>query len=151
MSTDQTLLADGFDDALIGVTFEGIHRVVYDKSKMIDVLCKRDSMTPVEADEYLDFNVWNAWAARVRQFTWTSMARASRHRRLPSNRQLITDMNENELYSGVIKGLEVRLVAVEGEWAVDIRIEEGEREGEYVDGFLFEDYEKALFNFTTKK
>ena len=64
MSTDQTLLADGFDDALIGVTFEGIHRVVYDKSKMIDVLCKRDSMTPVEADEYLDFNVWNAWAGK---------------------------------------------------------------------------------------
>ena len=59
-------------------------------------------------------------------------------------------MNENELYSGVIKGLEVRLVAVEGEWAVDIRIEEGEREGEYVDGFLFEDYESALQFYNEK-
>lgn len=59
-------------------------------------------------------------------------------------------MNENELYSGVIKGLEVRLVPVDGEWAVDIRIEEGEREGEYVDGFLFEDYENA-FQFYNQK
>tara|TARA_R100001230_G_C5521751_1_gene58764 strand:+ start:177 stop:455 length:279 start_codon:yes stop_codon:yes gene_type:complete len=66
-NNDQTLLADGFDDALIGVTFDqkaGMHRVVYDKSKMVDVLCKRDSMTPVEAVEYLDFNTWNAWAGK---------------------------------------------------------------------------------------
>lgn len=64
---NKTLLADGFDDALIGVAFDqkaSIHRVVYDKSKMVDVLCKRDSMTPVEADEYLDFNTWSAWAGK---------------------------------------------------------------------------------------
>ena len=62
---DRTLFANGFDDALIGVHFDrmnGIHRVVYDKSKMVDVLCERDSMTPVEAVEYLDFNTWTAYA-----------------------------------------------------------------------------------------
>lgn len=59
-------------------------------------------------------------------------------------------MNKTELYSGVINGFEVRLVPVDGEWAVDIRIEEGEREGEYVDGFLFEDYENA-FQFYNQK
>lgn len=64
---NKALFADGFDDALIGVTFDqkaGIHRVVYDKSKMVDVLCKRDSMTPVEAVEYLDFNTWTTWAGK---------------------------------------------------------------------------------------
>lgn len=64
---DRTLFADGFDDAIIGVHFDrmnGIHRIVYDSWKMIDVLCKRDSMTRVEAIEYLDFNTWTAHAGK---------------------------------------------------------------------------------------
>lgn len=61
---DRTLFADGFDDALIGVHFDsmnGIHRIVYDSWKMVDVLCKRDSMSRVEAIEYLEFNTWKAY------------------------------------------------------------------------------------------
>lgn len=60
-------------------------------------------------------------------------------------------MNENktktEKYSGVIGDREVRLVPVDGEWAVDVRIETGEREGEYVEGYLYDDYEPALKDY----
>lgn len=64
---NRTLFADGFDDALIGVHFDrmnGIHRIVYDSWKMVDVLCERDSMTRVEAIEYLDFNTWTAYVGK---------------------------------------------------------------------------------------
>ena len=63
-NNDQTLFADGFDDAIIGVHFDrmvGKYRVVYDSWKMIEALRERDDMTTVEAVEYLEFNVWTAY------------------------------------------------------------------------------------------
>lgn len=63
-SNDQTLFADGFDDAIIGVHFDriiGKYRIVYDSWKMVDVLRERDSMTRTEAIEYLEFNTWSAY------------------------------------------------------------------------------------------
>jgi len=57
------LLADGFDDALIGIAQRCGQPVlaVYDIDKCVDVLMKRDAMTYEEAREYLEFNSIGAW------------------------------------------------------------------------------------------
>jgi len=56
-----TLFADGFDDAIIGLNYhEGVHRVVYNSRKMVDVLTD-DDMTEKDALEYLNFNTFNAY------------------------------------------------------------------------------------------
>lgn len=62
--TPKTLFADGFDDAIIGITSDrinGVERIVYDAWKMIDVLVKNNGMTPREALEYLEFNTFTAY------------------------------------------------------------------------------------------
>ena len=57
-------------------------------------------------------------------------------------------MNNEEKYSGIIRDREVRLVAVRADqWAVDVRIEEGEREGEYVEGYIYDDYKCAFKHY----
>tara|TARA_B100001093_G_scaffold103321_1_gene95557 strand:+ start:739 stop:1005 length:267 start_codon:yes stop_codon:yes gene_type:complete len=64
MSEPQTLFADGFDSAIIGITSDrinGIERVVYDAWKMVEVLVERDDMKAREALEYLEFNTFNAY------------------------------------------------------------------------------------------
>ncbi|MFW6243204.1 MAG: hypothetical protein ACOC2W_03500 [bacterium] len=50
------IVADGFDDALIGVDENG-DRLVYSVQKCIDILIKRDGMKYDEALEYFDFNI----------------------------------------------------------------------------------------------
>jgi hypothetical protein len=55
----EAIVLDGFDDALIGTTSEG--RLVYDIGLMKKVLIQRDKFEEIEADEYLDFNVINAF------------------------------------------------------------------------------------------
>ncbi len=51
-------------------------------------------------------------------------------------------------YSGIIGDREVRLVPVDySTWAVDVRIETGKRKGEYVEGYLYYDYEPALKDY----
>ena len=52
------LLADGFDDAIVGCCYDTVtseDRVIYSFSKCVDIL-KRD-MSEGEAIEYMDFNV----------------------------------------------------------------------------------------------
>lgn len=55
------LFADGFDNAILGVTigFNG-HVVVYDIKKIISHLME-DGMTHEEAEEYFDFNIAGAY------------------------------------------------------------------------------------------
>lgn len=60
---ESVLLADGFDDAFIGVS-QRINEpllAVYSYDKMVEVLVVRDGMTEEEACEYIDFNVVGAW------------------------------------------------------------------------------------------
>ena len=61
---DQTvLLADGFDEAFIGVS-QRINEpllAVYSYPKMVETLIFRDGMTYEEAEEYLEYNVIGAW------------------------------------------------------------------------------------------
>jgi len=49
------VIADGFDDAIIGETTKEI--VVYNVATIIDILMERDGMTEDEAFEYFDFNI----------------------------------------------------------------------------------------------
>lgn len=58
---EEALLADGFEDALIGHT-QGMNVVaVYDYDLCIDVLVKRDKMTIEDAVEHMSFNVVGAY------------------------------------------------------------------------------------------
>jgi hypothetical protein len=59
---DGALLADGFEDALVGFGYQFTHPVaVYNKDKCIEILMDRDGMDDTEAIEYFDFNVSGAW------------------------------------------------------------------------------------------
>jgi len=57
------LLADGLDDAIIGVGVRCSQPnvVVYSHEKVIEILMTRDGMTHEEAEEFFDFNISGAW------------------------------------------------------------------------------------------
>ena len=58
------LMADGMDDALVGVMVRaGQDNPVacYDIEKVIDILMARDGMTEAEAVEFFDFNILGSW------------------------------------------------------------------------------------------
>lgn len=60
---ENALLADGFDDALIGFA-QRINEpllAVYSYQLIIDILMKRDGMSYDEAEEYADFNILGSW------------------------------------------------------------------------------------------
>jgi hypothetical protein len=62
MITEDTLFADGFEDALIGTGTRFSYGVsIYSLSKCIDVLMNRDGMSCEEAEEYMHFNVLGAY------------------------------------------------------------------------------------------
>ena len=65
MKTDETLFADGFEDAILGLAHEWVDvpRVVYSKSKMIDCLTK-EGMSFEDAVEYLEYNVWGGYVGK---------------------------------------------------------------------------------------
>jgi hypothetical protein len=58
---EEMLLADGFDEALIGTArrLSGTLVAVYDRNKCIEILAR--DMSPEEAEEYFEFNVEGAW------------------------------------------------------------------------------------------
>jgi hypothetical protein len=60
---EETLFADGFDEALIGYAERfGMSPVaLYDREKCIAILIKRDGMDREEAEEFFEFNVIGAW------------------------------------------------------------------------------------------
>lgn len=63
----EALLADGFEDAIIGIV-EGACRpavVAYDYYKCVEILVKRDGMDEEEADEYLQFNTVGAFVGEM--------------------------------------------------------------------------------------
>lgn len=61
-SNNQTMLASGFEDAIIGIdTSNEVFRVIYDRDKMTDILMTRDNMTAEDAIEYLEYNVFGAY------------------------------------------------------------------------------------------
>ena len=58
------LLADGFEDAFIGVAQRCGQPTLalYDYDKGVEVLMNRDGMDESEAEEWMSFNVLGAWA-----------------------------------------------------------------------------------------
>jgi hypothetical protein len=58
------VLLYGFDEAVIGIIeeFGNGPRVLYSKSKIIDILCVRDGMTESEAEEYYYYNILGLYA-----------------------------------------------------------------------------------------
>ena len=54
----EMLFADGYDEAIEGVTWDGERtRVVYSVEKILNILMEKDEMTYDEASEYFDFNI----------------------------------------------------------------------------------------------
>ena len=53
------IFVDGLDSAILGMDTE-YQRVIYSKSKMIDVLIQ-DGLTELDAVEWLEYNVWNIY------------------------------------------------------------------------------------------
>lgn len=63
MMGEETLLMDGFDEALIGFS-QRINEpflAVYSWNKMMDTCMNRDGMTWEDAEEYISFNCIGAW------------------------------------------------------------------------------------------
>lgn len=60
------LLADGFEDAIIGYTSGFKTIAVYSRNRCLDILMRRDGVTFEEADEFFSFNVEGAY---VGEFT----------------------------------------------------------------------------------
>lgn len=60
---EEALLADGYEDAIIGVAERCGQPtlVVYDAWKCVEILIERDGMDPEEAMEFFQFNTLGAW------------------------------------------------------------------------------------------
>lgn len=60
--TEPTLLADGFEEALIGMGRQfNQDLAVYDFDKCVEILMKRDGMDYHDACEFMEYNVVGAW------------------------------------------------------------------------------------------
>lgn len=69
---DGLLFADGLDDAIIGICPTSF-RVVYSRSKVIEILC--NDMSEEEAVDYAEYNTFNAYVGDktpiwVEDFKW---------------------------------------------------------------------------------
>lgn len=61
---NKTLSAAGFANAIIGYSDDG--KIVYSKSKMVEVLISEEDMSLIDAIEHCDINLWTAY---VGEFT----------------------------------------------------------------------------------
>ena len=57
---DEFLIADGFDDAVIGVDY-GSSRLIYSCKKCIEILIEQEEMTAEDAIEHFQYNVAGAY------------------------------------------------------------------------------------------
>lgn len=58
----ELIVADGFDDAILGViSVSNTFHILYDSDKCVEILVEDHSMSMEEAHEYLDFNVFSAY------------------------------------------------------------------------------------------
>lgn len=59
----EALLADGFDDAILGmcIQFGSEPVVAYDFNKCVEILIERDDMEREEAIDFINFNVVGAY------------------------------------------------------------------------------------------
>jgi hypothetical protein len=72
--TEDVLFADGLDDAIIGFD-PSLWKVVYSRSKVVQILCERDGMDEEEAVEFAEYNTFGAYFGDktpvwVEDFSW---------------------------------------------------------------------------------
>jgi hypothetical protein len=61
---EQLLSADGFEDCIIGVAYDmskSVYKLIYSRSKCLEVLITRDKMSKEDAEEFFEFNVESAY------------------------------------------------------------------------------------------
>jgi hypothetical protein len=58
------VVLDGLDDAIVGICeeFGSGPRIMYSKTKILEILQKRDLMTEEESEEFYDFNILGLYA-----------------------------------------------------------------------------------------
>ena len=63
LEENECLIADGFDDAIIGtcINKDGMVVTVYDIAKCIDSLVEKDKMDYQEAEEFFYYNTMNCY------------------------------------------------------------------------------------------
>ena len=62
---DRVRLADGFEDAFMGIGSQFMsYFAIYDYGKCVQILMERDGMTEEDAEEFMDFNVTGAWVGK---------------------------------------------------------------------------------------
>ena len=61
---DEFLIADGFNDAVIGID-SGLDRLVYSSEKCVEILMKRDGMSFDDAVEFFEYNVAGAYVGEL--------------------------------------------------------------------------------------
>ena len=61
MEDHECLLADGFDNAIIGISSGFNPIAVYDYGKCVEILMERDQMSSEDAIEFMNFNVTGAY------------------------------------------------------------------------------------------
>lgn len=59
------IILDGLDDAILGIVeeFGNEYRILYSKSKIIEILVNRDDMTEEDAIEFYDYNILGLYAS----------------------------------------------------------------------------------------
>ena len=58
------IMLDGLEEAIIGIVeeFGNSPRILYSRSKILEILQKRDLMTEQEAEEFYDYNILGLYA-----------------------------------------------------------------------------------------
>ena len=66
------LLADGYEGAVVGIGRQfNKELVVYDEAKCLEILVKRDGMSPEEAREFFEYNTAGSWVGEETPiFVW---------------------------------------------------------------------------------
>tara|TARA_R110000796_G_scaffold162503_2_gene279298 strand:- start:9631 stop:9885 length:255 start_codon:yes stop_codon:yes gene_type:complete len=69
---EEILVADGFDEAVIGIATDFIDqpRLIYSVNKCIDILMNRDEMDYTDAMEYFTYNVSGAYIENCPIWCW---------------------------------------------------------------------------------
>lgn len=69
------LFADGLDEAIIGICPNSL-RVIYSRTKCVEILAKEDDMTEEDAMDYLEYNTFNTYVGEytpifMEDFNWS--------------------------------------------------------------------------------
>ena len=86
----EIILADGFEDALLGTVIGACRQPVacYDHRKCVEILVTRDGMTEEDAEEYMEFNVIGAYVGEA-----TPLFLCNMRQRLDEDMQLVVPVD----------------------------------------------------------